>query len=146
MGSDFKVHKTKGEAQYSSFSAWDTYRTQSQLIAMLYPKESSDMVQSLVDFAEQSGGYGRWILANIETGIMQGDPTPIIIANSHAFGATNFDVTKAYKYMKLGATKLNLFSQNQEVRPYLKEYMRDQIYVGYRHCISTLSARGIKES
>ena len=52
MGSDFKVHKTKGEAQYSSFSAWDTYRTQSQLIAMLYPKESSDMMQSLVDFAE----------------------------------------------------------------------------------------------
>ena len=125
MGSDFQVHKTKGEAQYSSFSSWDTYRTQAQLIAMLYPKESSDMMQSLVDFAEQGGGYGRWILANIETGIMQGDPTPIIIANSHAFGATDFDVANAYKYMKLGATKLNLFSQNQEVRPYLKEYMRD---------------------
>ena len=38
------------------------------------------MVQSLIDFADQAGGYGRWILANIETGVMQGDPTPILIS------------------------------------------------------------------
>lgn len=125
MGSDFKVYKTKGEAQYSSFSVWDTYRTQAQLVAMLYPNESSDMMQSLVDFADQSGGYGRWILANIETGIMQGDPTPILIANSYAFGATNFDVEKAYYHMKRGATIPLLRSQNQEIRPHLTEYIRD---------------------
>ena len=125
MGADFKVHKTKLDAQYSSFSVWDTYRTQAQLVAMLYPDQSSDMMQSLVDFAEQSGGYGRWILANIETGIMQGDPTPILISNSYAFGATNFDLNKAYKYMKRGATIPRLRSQNQEIRPYLTEYLRD---------------------
>jgi len=80
MGADFKVYKTNLDAQYSSFSVWDTYRTQAQLLAILYPDQSSDMMQSLVDFAEQSGGYGRWILANIETGIMQGDPTPLLEA------------------------------------------------------------------
>ena len=125
MGADFKVYKTKLDAQYSSFSVWDTYRTQAQLVAMLYPDQSSDMMQSLVDFAEQSGGYGRWILANIETGIMQGDPTPILISNSYAFGATNFDLNKAYQYMKRGATIPHLRSQNQEIRPYLTEYLRD---------------------
>lgn len=125
MGADFKVYKTKLDDQYSSFSVWDTYRTQAQLVAMLYPKKSSEMMQSLVDFAEQSGGYGRWILANIETGIMQGDPTPILISNSHAFGATNFDLNKAYDYMKRGATIPLLRSQDQEIRPYLTEYMRD---------------------
>ena len=125
MGADFKVYKTKLDDQYSSFSVWDTYRTQAQLVAMLYPGRSSDMMQSLVDFAEQSGGYGRWILANIETGIMQGDPTPILISNSHAFGATNFDLNKAYNYMKRGATIPLLQSQDQEIRPYLTEYMRD---------------------
>jgi predicted alpha-1,2-mannosidase len=125
MGADFQVYKTKTEAQYSSFSVWDTYRTQAQLLAMLYPKESSDMMQSLVDFAEQSGGYGRWILANIETGIMQGDPTSILIANSYAFGATNFDVKQAYYHMKRGATIPRLRSQNQEIRPHLTEYLRD---------------------
>lgn len=124
MGSDFKVHQTEeGRDYYSSFSVWDTYRTQAQLIAMLYPKESSDMMQSVVDFAEQSGGLGRWVLANIETGIMQGDPTSLLIANSYVFGATDFDVEKAFKYMKKGATVPLTHSQNIQVRPHLKEYM-----------------------
>jgi predicted alpha-1,2-mannosidase len=125
MGADFQIHKTKNEAQYSSFSVWDTYRAQGQLVAMLYPEESSDMMQSLVDFADQSGGYGRWILANIETGIMQGDPTPILIANSYVFGATNFDVQQAYNHMKHAATIPLLRSQDQEIRPHLTEYLRD---------------------
>ena len=126
MGADFKVHKTKeNREQYSSFSVWDTYRTQGQLIAMLFPKKSSDMMQSLVDFAEQAGGYGRWILANIETGIMQGDPTPILISNSYAFGGDDFDLETAYRYMKKGALIPRLYSQKQEIRPYLEEYINN---------------------
>jgi predicted alpha-1,2-mannosidase len=125
LGADFKIQKTKNHRdQYSSFSVWDTYRTQAQLLAWLFPKQSSDMVQSLVDFADQSGGYGRWILANIETGIMQGDPTPILIANSYCFGAKDFDVQNAFKHMKNGATIPRLRSQNQEIRPYLEEYIK----------------------
>ena len=126
MGADFKVYNnTNGKEHYSSFSVWDTYRTQGQLLAMLFPNESSEMMQSLVNFADQAGGYGRWILANIETGIMQGDPTPILISNSFAFGANNFDLTKAYKYMRKGAMEPRLKSQKQEVRPYLTEYMNN---------------------
>lgn len=125
LGADFKIQKTTDQRdQYSSFSIWDTYRTQAQLLAWLFPKQSSDMMQSLVDFAEQSGGYGRWILANTETGIMQGDPTPILIANSYCFGAKNFDIQNAFKYMKNGATIPRLKSQNQEIRPYLEEYIK----------------------
>ena len=126
MGSDFKVYKVKNQRkQYSSFSVWDTYRTQAQLLAFLFPKQSSDMVQSLIDFADQAGGYGRWILANIETGIMQGDPTPILISNSYAFGAKDFDLNRAYFHMKRGATIPRLNSQKQEIRPYLTEFIRD---------------------
>lgn len=126
MGADFKVHTVKNQRkQYSSFSVWDTYRTQAQLLAFLFPKQSSDMVQSLIDFADQAGGYGRWILANIETGIMQGDPTPILISNSYAFGAKDFDVKRAYFHMKRGATIPRLNSQKQEIRPYLTEVIRD---------------------
>jgi predicted alpha-1,2-mannosidase len=126
MGSDFKVHTVENQRkQYSSFSVWDTYRTQAQLLAFLFPKQSSDMVQSLIDFADQAGGYGRWILANIETGIMQGDPTPILISNSYAFGAKDFDLKRAYFHMKRGATIPRLNSQKQEIRPYLTEFTRD---------------------
>jgi predicted alpha-1,2-mannosidase len=125
MGSDYNVHNVQpGRDSYSSFSVWDTYRTQGQLLALLFPKESGDMMQSLVQFAEQAGGYGRWILANIETGIMQGDPTPILIANSYAFGATDFDLKKAFYFMKQGATIPRLHSQNREIRPYLNDYSK----------------------
>ena len=48
LGADWKVHKTEpGRDHYTTFSGWDTYRTQSQILAVLYPKESSDMMQSL---------------------------------------------------------------------------------------------------
>ena len=126
MGADFKVYNnSNGKEHYSSFSVWDTYRTQAQLLAMLFPKESSDMMESLVNFAEQAGGYGRWILANIETGIMQGDPTPILISNSFAFGAKDFNQKKAYKYMYKGAMEPRVNSQKQEIRPYLTEYINN---------------------
>ncbi|MDA3865469.1 MAG: GH92 family glycosyl hydrolase [Salinivirgaceae bacterium] len=124
MGADFKVHRVEqGREHYTSFSSWDTYRSQCQLIAMLFPKEASDMMQSLVCFAEQAGGYGRWILANIETGIMNGDPSSIILSSSYAFGATDFDTEKAFQYMKMGATVCNSKSQEVLVRPNLYDYM-----------------------
>lgn len=125
IGSDFAVHKTQpGREYYTTFSGWDTYRTQCQLLAMFYPKETSDMMQSAVDFAEQSGGYGRWIAANIETGVMHGDPMPIIIANTYAFGGVDFDIQKAYKHMKQGACTPGTFSQDVEVRPGLSNYIK----------------------
>ena len=38
------------------------------------------MMQSLVDFADQSAAWVGGYSANVETGIMQGDPTSILIA------------------------------------------------------------------
>ncbi len=91
MGADFRVHRSRSK-QYTSFSNWDTYRTQIQLLSMLAPDVASDVVLSHQHFAEQSGGaFPRWVMANIETGIMQGDPTPILIANAWAFGAQDYD-------------------------------------------------------
>ncbi len=128
MGSDFNVHKTeKGRDYYTTYSGWDTYRTQCQLVAMLFPKESSDMMQSVVDFAEQCGGYGRWVLANIETGVMHGDPIPVIISNTYAFGGRDFDTETAYKHMIRGAMEPGTYCQNVEVRPGLSNYINKGI-------------------
>ena len=128
MGADFKVHRVKeGHDYYTTFSAWDTYRTQSQILAMIFPKESSDMMQSAIDFANQAGGFGRWVLANIETGIMHGDPMPIIIANTYAFGGQDFDLQNAYQHMKKGAMVPDTYSQEVEVRPGLATYLEKGI-------------------
>ncbi len=55
MGADFRVHKSRSK-HYTSFSNWDTYRTQIQLLSMLDPEVASDIVVSHQLFAEQSGG------------------------------------------------------------------------------------------
>jgi predicted alpha-1,2-mannosidase len=47
-------------AQYSGFSNWDVYRSQMPLRAMLFPTETSDMVQSLLNDADQCGAIPRW--------------------------------------------------------------------------------------
>lgn len=124
IGADMAVHKAApGRDYYTTFSGWDTYRTQCQLLAMLYPKEASDMMESAVDFADQAGGFGRWIAANIETGVMHGDPMPIIIANTYAFGAKDFDIAGAYAHMKQAALTPGIHSQDVEVRPGLYNYI-----------------------
>ena len=128
MGADFKVHKTLRN-QYTSFSNWDTYRTQIQLLSILDPEMASDIVVSHQDFAEQAGGsFPRWVMANIETGIMQGDPTPILIANAFAFGARNYDPQPIFRLMELGARVPGSKCQDVETRPGLAQYLEKGYY------------------
>lgn len=129
MGADFKVHKSKSK-HYTSFSNWDTYRTQIQLLSMLDPEVASDVVISHQLFAEETGGEGfpRWVMANIETGIMQGDPSPILISNAWAFGARNYNPKPIFKIMQHGAEIPGSMSQKVEVRPGLKQYLDKGYY------------------
>lgn len=141
IGSDNKVRKAEGSDYYTSYvSNWDTYRTQVQLVSLLFPKEASDMANSLVRFAEYSNtGFPRTVLVNVETGCMIGDPTSIWVSNAYAFGARQFDLKKALEVMRLGAevpgvkasevlgtsSYLNPYTETQtiETRHNLKEYL-----------------------
>ena len=128
MGSDNKVYKSERN-YYTSFSNWDTYRTQTQLMAMLAPDVTSDIVISHQLFAIRSGGgFPRWVLANIETGIMQGDPTPVLIANAYAFGARNYDTRSILKTMRYGAEVPGANSQGVLTRPGLEQYLEKGYY------------------
>ncbi len=123
VGGDHQVHQSKSNF-YTAFSNWDTYRTQGQLISMIAPKETGEMMNSLITFASQSGGgFPRWVMADVETGIMQGDPTSILVANAYAFGARNFDVKEALKVMRKGAEVPGTRSQDILTRPDLQQYL-----------------------
>ena len=128
MGADFKVHKSRSK-HYTSFSNWDTYRTQIQLLSILDPEVASDIVISHQLFAEEAGGaFPRWVMANIETGVMQGDQTPILISNAYAFGARNYDPKPIFKTMRKGAEEPGAMSQEVEARPGLKQYLDKGYY------------------
>lgn len=129
MGADNKVHKVERGKQYTSFSNWDTYRTQIQLLSMLEPEVASDVVVSHQKFAEQSGGaFPRWVMANIETGVMQGDPSSILVSNAWAFGARNYDPHALLKVMRKGAEHPGAKSQDVETRPGLRQYLSKGYY------------------
>ncbi|MGO9385940.1 MAG: GH92 family glycosyl hydrolase [Mycobacterium sp.] len=106
IGFDGSIHTVaNGRTQYTNFSDWDTYRSLAALQALLFPKQASDMAQSLVNDAEQSGSFPRWALANSATAEMSGDSVVPLIANFYAYGAEDFDLHTALHYMVNAATK-----------------------------------------
>jgi predicted alpha-1,2-mannosidase len=125
IGFDGKVHAVAGKqkAQYANFSDWDIYRNTVQLQALLEPERASDMMQSLVNDAEQGGQLPRWEAANDVTYVMNGDSPVPVIASSYAFGARNFDAEAALKWMVKAATGTN---GNKE-----REYLADYLKLGY---------------
>ncbi|MFF9376584.1 GH92 family glycosyl hydrolase [Streptomyces griseoluteus] len=106
-GSDGKVHRVGHghRAQYGTFSGWDVYRDQVQLLTLLDPRTGSDIAQSLYELAGQNGGvWDRWLHNAGGTHVMNGDPSPSALAGIHAFGGTGFDLKGALKSLVKAAT------------------------------------------
>ncbi|MDN7933928.1 glycoside hydrolase family 92 protein [Burkholderia metallica] len=85
---------------YTGFSLWDTYRSQAQLIALLAPKETSDMMQSLVVDGLQCGAFPHWVDGSDDSTPMSGDNALNVIAGAYKFGATDFDLVSAARLTK----------------------------------------------
>ncbi|MFF4543730.1 GH92 family glycosyl hydrolase [Streptomyces sp. NPDC001406] len=106
-GSDDEVHRVgRGHrAQYGTFSGWDVYRDQVQLLTLLDPRTGSDIAQSLYELARQNGGiWDRWLHGASGTHVMNGDPSPTALAGIHAFGGTRFDLRGALDSLVKAAT------------------------------------------
>ncbi|WP_343244937.1 GH92 family glycosyl hydrolase [Streptomyces sp. SID14478] len=126
IGFDDKVRSLpKGRTQYANFSDWDTYRSLAPLQAMLFPEQASDMAQSLVHDAEQGGWWPRWPVANDYTGQMTGDNSVALIANLYAYGARDFDLKTALKYLVKGATSVDHTPGAYQERPGVEEYVKN---------------------
>jgi len=92
-------------AQYATFSGWDQYRDQVQLLTLVDPQVASDFAQSLLNFATQRGGdWDRWLDRNGKISIMEGDPSPAAVAGIYAFGGDHFDLPAAEKSLLTAAT------------------------------------------
>jgi len=133
IGFDNQIHKAEGFQQYHNFAGWDNYRSEIPLLAVIAP-EASDMVQSLVNDAQQdpSGGLPRWQHANSNSGGMIGDSQDAAIATVYAFGATTFDTLGALAAMDKGASVIDTESGGHTVREGLSDYLS----LGY---VSTLT-------
>lgn len=134
-GMDGRVHSvSRGHAQYQNIPAWDQYRSFAALRAILTPHEAADIVQSLVNYAQQDaavrpagGGLPRWEQVNRNSGGMVGDGDDVIVATTFAFGASDFDKAGALAAMEKGASVPGTTSDGIPVRKGLADYL----HLGY---------------
>ena len=125
LGFDGNVHTVaRGHTQYANFSDWDTYRCLAALQGLVFPERASDMAQSLVNDAEQSGSFPRWALANSAAGEMTGDSVVPLIVNLYAYGAKDFDVKTALYYMLKAATDGGVGRGGYVERPGIATYLQ----------------------
>jgi predicted alpha-1,2-mannosidase len=105
------------EHEYVTYSGWDQYRGQSQLIALLFPKVGDDIAQSITDLATQTGHWYNWPHLGSGQDKQQGDALQTMVASYAAFGDTGFDEGAALDSMLstqslpgTGSTRSNLLS------------------------------------
>lgn len=121
------IGRTQG-TRYTVFSLWDTYRNVHQLMSLVYPKQQSDMIKSMIAMYDENGWLPKWELNSTETFTMVGDPASIVIADTYLKGITDFDVQKAYTAMLKGADQVD----DNPLRPGLRDYL-DKGYITTDH-------------
>ena len=127
-GSDGKVHTASGREEYANFSEWDIYRSEVQLESLVDPHDVGNMVQSLVDDAQQGGWLPKWAIVGGDESQMNGDSADPIIADAYAMGVRNFNVRTALRDMVKGATETEDHHGLEIERQYLSQYV-SQHYV-----------------
>ena len=88
---------------YGDYSMWDTYRAVHPLYNIIAPKESADMMQSLVTMYEQGGWLPIFPCWNSYTAAMIGDHCSVVLADAYVKGIRDFDFEKAYDGMRKNA-------------------------------------------
>ena len=95
-----------------------------QLLALIAPRQTSDMVTSLLADAAQGGGLPKLPVANVESAQMNGDSADPFIASAYAFGARDFDVSRQRlptwsKGRPTRASRTAATSERQDLAQYL---------------------------
>jgi predicted alpha-1,2-mannosidase len=94
---------------YTEPSLWDDYRNKLVLLGMLSPKVTKNVIKSLIDKGEKSGGFMPTFF--------HGDHAASFVAGTYLRGITGFDVKSAYNLLLRNATMEN------RSRPRVMEYI-----------------------
>ena len=109
------IAKTDGTA-YSTLSLWDTFRAQNPLLTITNPRITSDIINSMLAYYDESGSLPVWTLYGNETNTMTGYHSVPVIVEAYFKGIEGFDVEKAYEALK------TTMMQDQRSLKELKEY------------------------
>lgn len=99
-----------GFHKYTDPSFWDDYRNKLILMGMLSPDVTIDVLKSIIDKGEKTGGYMPTFF--------HGDHASVFVSGSYLRGIKDFDLNRAYELLLQ-----NAFVPGRGGRPYLDEYM-----------------------
>ncbi len=136
-GGDMKVHHANNFVKRSVFSGWDVFRSQFPLQTIINPAIVSDMINSLVELADQSGEHylERWEILNAYSGCMNGNPAVPVITDAYNKGIRNFDLKKAYLYSRNSVEKFG-----NTPKPHAMDISSTLEYCFDEWCMSKLAA------
>ncbi len=100
----------KGFHYYTNPSFWDDYRNKLILLGMISPQVTTDVIKSIIDKGEKSGGYMPTFF--------HGDHASVFVTGSYLRGLKDFDLRRAYNLLLKNATV-----PGPGGRPYLDEYI-----------------------
>ncbi|PIF00156.1 MAG: alpha-mannosidase [Maribacter sp.] len=136
---DIKGETRKGDFGYYTVpSLWDTYRNKLVLLALLRPKVTNDVIESLIDIGELTGYVPTFF---------HGDHGASFIAGSYFRGVDNFDINKAYQLLLNNAYREN--KGHNGGRPYLKPYIEKGFIPEFRinnPVVGTVGSAGVSKT
>ena len=97
-GMDSAIHTLPaGEANFSTYSLWDTYRALNPLFTLMNPQRAGQMARGLVRMAEESpSGPPIWPLQGVETFCMNGWHSAVVLAEAAAKRLPGVDAARAW--------------------------------------------------
>ncbi|MGE4285017.1 MAG: GH92 family glycosyl hydrolase [Phycisphaerae bacterium] len=99
-GTDKKVYEKADFTNYTTFSLWDTYRTEHPLLTITQPGRVNDMINSMLAIYQQQGTLPIWHLFGCETGCMVGWHSIPVIVDAYLKGFDGFDAELAFEAIK----------------------------------------------
>lgn len=122
------------------FSGWDVYRSQFPLQTIVNPTLVSDMINSLIDLAEESGNeyFERWELLNSYSGCMIGNPALPVIADAYTKGIRTFDADKALQYSLNSSNRFGTTAKGYSPEPLSVSLTLEYAYADW--CAGQLAA------
>lgn len=99
-GGDGNTHRTNKYIRRTIFSGWDVFRSQFPLQTIINPSIVNDMINSLVELADENGQkyLERWEFLNAYSGCMIGNPAVSVLADAYNKGIRNYNIEKAYQF------------------------------------------------
>ena len=113
-----EVVKTGGDAFYSTFSLWDTYRAAHPFYTLVVPERVDGFINSLIENGEAQGFIPIWALWGKDNYCMVANHGVAVVAEAYRKGFRGFDAERALDIMKRTQTESHKLKSDWET--YLK--------------------------